>query len=404
MLDEGKTGRRTAGPARRFRPGPTPIRVSKRTRTVLVLAAVAVSALVMWQVPAVPLTVVGGFALALVLSFPVRALSRLMPRGLAIFVSFLFVIGLILVGMLILVPLLVQQLGALISALPGLAADAERYTLARLDLLDEAGFLPVTSEEMVSILREDLSDGARVVAENALGGLFGYVTETFSFALSLFGMVFIAAYLLADVRKLRAAYLLAVPARYRRDARDLWDAFGFSLSRYLSGLALVIAIQGTLSALVLYLLGVPYALALGAWVSLMALIPLLGAWLGAIPALIVAFTISPTTALLTALLFLALHQLEGNFLAPRIHGQTLSVHPILVFLAIIIGGGLAGVFGVLFAVPTLAVLRVLFDFFRLRLYTDSEDMGREIPEVREPAGVATEKHLAAEGGPRDDHG
>jgi predicted PurR-regulated permease PerM len=73
--------------------------------------------------------------------------------------------------------------------------------------------------------------------------------------------------------------------------------------------------------------------------------------------------------ILTAIVFLAIQQLEGNFLMPKIQGQSLNVHPVLVFLAVIIGGGLGGLIGVLLAVPTLAVLRVLFDFFRARLRT-----------------------------------
>jgi predicted PurR-regulated permease PerM len=129
-------------------------------------------------------------------------------------------------------------------------------------------------------------------------------------------------------------------------------------------------IQGALSAAGLFLLGVPYALLLGAWVSLTAIIPYLGAWLGAIPAVIVAFTVSPTTALLTALLYLVLQQLEGNFLQPKIQGTALNMPSILIFLAVISGGEIAGLLGVIFAVPALAVLKVLFDFFRARFQTE----------------------------------
>jgi predicted PurR-regulated permease PerM len=84
----------------------------------------------------------------------------------------------------------------------------------------------------------------------------------------------------------------------------------------------------------------------------------------------VALTIAPTTAFLTALLYLGIQQLEGNFLTPKIQGDTLRVHPILVFLAVVVGGGLGGILGVIVAVPALAVLRVLFDFLRVRLETD----------------------------------
>ena len=283
--------------------------------------------------------------------------------------------------------MIIQQFLALAQALPGLISEIQKYGLSGLRLLDEAGYLPRSPQETISSLREDLTNAARVIGSNTLGGLVGYLSGTFSFALSLFGILFVAAYLLADVRTLKASYLLAIPVSYRRDALVLWDAVGYSLSRYLSGLALILTIQGVLSAVALYLLGVPYSLVLGAWVSATAIIPLLGAWLGAIPGVIVAFTVSPLTGFLTILLFLVIQQLEGNFLTPRIQGQVLRVHPILIFLAVIVGGGLGGILGVLIAVPTLAVLKVLFDFLRFRLRTDPADERSHVSQATVGASV-----------------
>ncbi len=349
---------------------PTPIPVSRRVRTALIVAVLAVLAYVVYLVPDVLTTTVGGIALALVLSFPVHFLSRFVPRGLAILLSFLLVVGLVVLAALYIVPIVVEQLASLAGALPDIANNAEQYLRNALNSLQSRGLLPTNPDQISSRIREDLANAARSVAGDVLSGAFSFVYSTFSFALTLFGVVFIGAYLLADVRRIEAAWLRAAPHDYRRDARTLWDAFGYSLSRYLGGLAFVLLIQGAVSAVGLYFLEVPYALVLGAWVSVTAVIPYLGAFLGAIPAVLVALTVSPTTALLTVLLFVAIQQLEGNFLTPKIQGNTLHVHPILVFLAVIIGGGLAGILGVIVAVPALAVLRVLFDFFRVRLCTD----------------------------------
>jgi predicted PurR-regulated permease PerM len=222
----------------------------------------------------------------------------------------------------------------------------------------------------MSRLGEDLVNLAQNLAQQVLGSLISFVSITFGIALTLFGVIFVAVYLLANVRKLKAAYLRAAPKRYRSDARELWDAFAYSLTRYLSGLGLDMFAQGALSAVGLFLLGVPYALLLGTWVALTAVIPYLGAWLGAVPGVVVALTISPTKALLTALLFLAIQQLDGNVLQPTIQGRVLNLPSILIFLAVIAGGEIAGLLGVIFAVPTLAVLKVLFDFFRTRLETE----------------------------------
>ncbi len=85
--------------------------------------------------------------------------------------------------------------------------------------------------------------------------------------------------------------------------------------------------------------------------------------------MLVAFPVSPTAVVLTVVVFLAIQQLEGNVLTPMIQGQTIRVPAVVVFLGVIAGGDLFGLAGVLFAVPALAVARVLFDFFRVRLRT-----------------------------------
>jgi predicted PurR-regulated permease PerM len=351
------------------RPSPTPIRISKRTRTVLLVLGFVALALIMWYAPTVPVVLLGGFALAMALSFPVRWLSHLMPRGLAILATFLLLIGIGVFALLFLVPILIAQLGSLVRAAPDIAREANATVRALLEPLSQQGLLPGTPEQFLSRLGQDVVNLAQDLAQQTLGGLVRFISGAIGVALSLFGVLFVAVYLLANVRKLKVAFLMASPKRYRRDAHQLWDAFAFSFSRYLSGLGLDMLIQGVISAVGLFLLGVPYALLLGAWVAVSAIIPYLGAWLGAIPAVIVAFTVSPTTALLTALFYLVIQQFEGNVLQPRIQGTALNVPSILIFLAVIAGGEIAGLLGVIFAVPTLAALKVLYDFFRVRLQT-----------------------------------
>jgi predicted PurR-regulated permease PerM len=238
-----------------------------------------------------------------------------------------------------------------------------------LQLLDEWGLLAGTPEHVASRIEGDLSSSVGDLTGGMLGDPFAIVSGAFGFVVSLFGVVFVAAYLLADSRRIKAAYLMRIPAPYRHDACDLWNAFEHSFSRYMSGLFVDLLIQGAVSALVLYLIGVPYALALGAWVSLTALIPYFGAWLGAIPAVILAFTESPLTALFTLIAFFVIQQVEGTFLLPHIQGRALHIHPVPSLLAVIVGWGLFGIMGMVLAVPALAVMRVLYDFFSVRLRT-----------------------------------
>jgi predicted PurR-regulated permease PerM len=353
----------------------TPILVSLRVWIGIVVAGFALFALLLYAAPTVPAVALGGVALAIVLSFPVRALSHFMPRGLAILLTVLAMLGLISLGFFFLVPLLIEQLSTLVRNTPRIANSANQLLLDVINALNERQLVPGSDpEEFGRRLVTDLFDRAQNLTENLLRSILGFIPRVFNFGVTLFGILFVAIYLLVDVRKVKATFLRAIPAHYRHDARDLWEAFGESLSRYLGGLVFVVMIQGVLAAAALYLLGVRYAILLGVWVSITAIIPYLGAFLGGIPAVIVAlvfgspnFESSTTTAILTIVAYVLIQQLEGNYLTPRIQGQALQVHPILVLLAVIAGGELAGLAGIVFAVPTLAVFRVLFDFFRVRL-------------------------------------
>ena len=373
-----KTGRRGIG---RRTSTPTPIFVSPRVALVISVVGVAALAYVLYAAPSILVVALGGTALAVVLSFPVRALSHVMPRGPAILLTFLGLLGMVGLALGYLVPLLVQQMSRLIVRTPDIANSANRLLIDAIAFLDRRELLPGSDPEAFGReLVTDLFDRAQNLTENLLRDLIVFIPQIFNFGIILFAVLFVAAYLLVDIRKVKAAYLKAAPKRYRQDARDLWDAFGYSLSRYLGGLLFVAAVQGVLAGVALWILDVPFALLLGVWISITAIIPYLGAFLGAIPAVVLAFFQSPTTGVLAVVAYILIQQLEGNFLTPRIQGQVLHVHPILVLLAVIGGGQLAGLAGVIFAVPTLAVLRVFFDFFRARIRT-SPDAGPEGPAL-----------------------
>src|SRR5215213_8820437 len=358
----------------------TPIPVSSRVWIGIVVVGFALFALLLYAAPTVPAVALGGLALAIVLSFPVRALSHFMPRGLAILLTVLGLLGLVSLGIVFLVPLLIEQLTTLVRNTPLIANRANQFLIDVINALNERQLVPGSDpEEFGRRLVTDLFDRAQNLTENLLRSILGFIPRAFNFGVTLFGILFVAIYFLVDVRKVKATFLRTVPAHYRHDARDLWEAFGESLSRYLGGLVFVVMIQGVLAAAALYLLGVRYAILLGAWVSVTAIIPYLGAFLGGVPAVLVAlvfgstvFASNTTTAILTVVAYVLIQQFEGNFLTPRIQGQALHVHPIIVLLAVIAGGELAGLAGVIFAVPTLAVFRVLFDFFRVRLRTNPD--------------------------------
>ena len=367
----------------------TPIPISPRTRTALLLAALAAVAFLFYRSPSLLPLLLGGATLALVLSFPVRLLARAVPRGVAIGLVVASLLVAAFLALVLLVPPLVRQLTELIRASPQLATDAERLLRQLLLPLAERGLLTTEPDEVIASLREGLRTRAQTLASSVLGGIFSVLTGAIGTFLQLFGGLFIAIYLLADIRRFEAAYLRAVPARYRRDGQALWDELGQSLSRYLGGLLVSLTIQGVLAFVFVSLLGLPYALLLGLWTAATGVLPYIGAWLGAIPAVVIALSISPLTALLTAGAYLLINQLEGNVLTPRIQGEAVKVHPLLVFVAVFAGGEIAGLLGAALAVPILAVLRVVVGFFAARLRVQPPHPGTAVAATAAgpPVGV-----------------
>jgi predicted PurR-regulated permease PerM len=363
----------TTGEAETLIGGPTPIEISVRTRNVLLLVGLVALLLFVRAAPNVPRLFLTGATLALVLSFPVRLLERVMRRSRAIiFVVVWLLLVVVLTGSVI-VPLLLGELTDLAADSPQAAIEVEEQVRKVLVPLEERDLLPQPADELIAGWRGGLFTRVQDLARTLLLRIGGVLTGAVGFLIQLFGVLFIAIYLLADIDHFKASYLWLVPDRYRRDADELWETLGRSLSRYLSGLLVSITLQGVAAVLVLWVLDVPYGLVLGLWMSATALLPYIGSFLGAIPAILVALTVSPLTALLTAIAYFAINQVEGNFLTPRIQGQAVRVHPLLIFLAVIAGSQIAGILGALLAVPTLAVLRVLGEFFIVRLRVRGSD-------------------------------
>ncbi len=210
-------------------------------------------------------------------------------------------------------------------------------------------------------------------AFDTLSGTVGGVFTTLS-------VILIAAYLLADGERFKLGAIRLLPVQYRDDALVLFSDVIEALSRYLSGLLVSLTFQGVASTIALTLLGVPFAILLGIWTAIGAIVPFIGSYIGGIPATIVAFTVSPTTGILTALTYVLINFIDGNLIAPRVQGNAIRVSPLFIFLAVIAGGQIAGIWGALMAVPTLAVVRVVFDFLMERVVV--------VPQTLDPLPVA----------------
>jgi predicted PurR-regulated permease PerM len=345
----------------------TQIPISPRMRNIMIAAFVGLLLLLFWMAPTLPKLLSTGMAVALVLSFPVRLLSRIIPRGIAIAVVVIALLALLALAALLLVPLAVSQLVGLAGQIPQLLERAYRVSHTVVENLAQRGLLDTTPDEAMAQLQQTGAQRVEGLLQTIVSRAFDTLSGTVTGVFTTLSTILIAAYLLADGDRFRAGIIRLLPLQYRDDALVLWHDIVHALSRYLSGVLVSLTFQGVTSTIVLTLIGVPFALLLGIWTTFGAIIPYIGSYIGGIPATVVAFTVSPTIGILTALTYVLINFVDGNLIAPRVQGQAIRVSPLFIFLAVIAGGQIAGIWGALMAVPTLAVARVVFDFLQERV-------------------------------------
>ena len=371
----------------------TKIPVSPRTRNVLLAIVAGLILLLFWKAPTLPQLLLTGMAVALILSFPVRFLSRLIPRGIAIAIVVLAVLALLVLAAIVLVPLAVGQLASLAEQAPRLLDEAYSWARRVVENLDRAGLLDTSPDEAIAQLQQTGAQRAEGLLEGVVARAFDTLSGTVGGVFSTLSVILIAAYLLADGERFKLGSIRLLPVQYRDDALVLFSDVIEALSRYLAGLLVSLTFQGIASTIALTLLGVPYAILLGIWTTIGAIVPFIGSYIGAVPATIVAFTVSPTTGILTALTYVLINFIDGNLIAPRVQGNAIRVSPLFVFLAVIAGGQIAGIWGALMAVPILAVIRVVFDFLMERVVVVPRSLDPLPVALVEPPSDATTKPI-----------
>lgn len=213
--------------------------------------------------------------------------------------------------------------------------------------------------------------------------VFGRITGFFSSFLGVVvnvAIVLAAGVFFAYNPKLyyEGAIKLFPPDKQRR-VREVFDTLGTNLRRWIVGRITVMAINGALTALGLWLLGVPLALPLGLITALFNFIPNIGPFLAAVPAVLIAFTQSPTQALYTTILYLIIQNLEGFVLTPLVQQKAVELPPVLIIAAQLLLGILFGFLGVLLAVPIVLVVFVLVRMLYIQdlLGNETEVKGEE---------------------------
>jgi len=229
--------------------------------------------------------------------------------------------------------------------------------------------------------------------------LEGAAFSIFELLFSLVLIIVVSIYMLLDMDRLAAAIDRRFPPA--PGSQPLLRRVEGAVAGYVKGQFLVSLIIGASAGVGLWLIGTlgwaegqdDYALLFGSWVAVAELIPYLGPWLGAIPPIIYALVTDPVSAIWVTLLFLGIHQIEGHVVVPKVMGTALRLHPLLVIFGLLAGAQIYGLPGVFLALPTLAALRAIWEFFGERVELEPwqggpvpVDVELEVPEAPVPVG------------------
>ena len=310
--------------------------------------------------------------IALVLDQPVSLLQERLkfPRVLAVVLVWLIIISIVVVVLALLVPNIISELYYLIEQLP-------EYSLKLQTIVDDLRrwFHELNVPYKPDITPEDVSGKLQSAGtEIAMRGL-DFATSLFNLGLNIALIFIISIYMLLDTRRLKEAVKNMFPEKFRDDALRLFSHMQKALGSYLRGQLLVSTVMGILGGFIAWYGGAgAYVVLIAVWVAITEVIPLIGPFIGAAPAVTLAyFAVSPGRALIVMILFLIAQQLEGHLLVPRIMGKSVGVHPLWVMFAVLSGAALGGILGGLLAVPSVAIIKVLVDFYRDELVMEKWD-------------------------------
>lgn len=341
------------------------------------------------QVSSVLLTFLAAGVLAYALNPIVRRLEGLrVPRVLAVVGVFLVLIVVVGAGLLVIIVPAVSQVREIVSN-PRELVNSANTLLERAQNLPYVGqyVADLNQDRVLQLIRSNAPSAGQVanVATGVIGGVFG----VFGILFNLLLLALVAVYLLLERERITRAVLGTIPGTVREQSLGLFHAVEETLIKYLRGQIFLCAIMGVIGWAIMFFTVGEYALLIGAWVGATEIIPVLGAFLGAVPAVIIALLVQEggiTMALIVAGLFLVAQQVEGNILVPRIQGGSTGVHPLWVLFGTLAGTALYGVVGAIFAVPVVAIIAATIRYGRATLTFERWSRPPLEPAEEEPAG------------------
>src|SRR5712692_3758926 len=303
--------------------------------------------------------------LAMLLNPAVNAAQRRRVPRLAALLALYGIIAAVLAAVVFfLVPIVSQEFTSLVGQGPAIASYLQG--LADKDHVVSILGIPID-------LRQAYNDAVRNLPALLAGHLSSVVENVFMLLNWIFQTILVllvAFFLVKDAHAIRRFFRNLVPHGYRTDAHGVAADIYRMLGAYMRGELIICGLIGVVTGLALWMVGVPYSLALGIVAGVTAFIPFIGPFLGALPAVAVAGFVSQSSgrAVWVLILYFVISNVVYNFISPKVFGDAVHLSPMIIIIAFVVGGYLGGILGLFVAVPVAATLRILFTYAHERVY------------------------------------
>ena len=322
-------------------------------RVLLIVLLVAVTLEVVWIARHVLSWVVIALFLALALDPLVGFIERRtrLGRGASIGLAYLLILIVIAAVGATFIPKLVDEVNGFVQATPNYVHDLT-HGRGRLGFLER-------KYHIVEKVREQVNKGGATRVLGLSGAALSVTKSIISIVAATVTIVFLTFFMLLEGRAwVERAYSLFPESsrpRWRRVGEDIYRTVG----GYVTGNLLISLIAGATITIVLLVMGVPYAVALGLLVAVLDLIPLAGATVAGIVVVLVAFLHSVPAGIVVLVFFIVYQQIENHWLQPVIYGRTVQLSPLMVLISVLVGAELAGILGALAAIPVAGSIQVI---------------------------------------------
>ncbi|MEF2967192.1 AI-2E family transporter [Paenibacillus sp. M1] len=305
------------------------------------------------QILIVPLTI-SGFLYYLLRPVVQFLEGKKMNRVLSILLIYLLFAGVVTIFLMVVWPPLQKQITEFINNVPKLIDGLQ----SQMDEIRNNSYFSMFDNENTRLM-DKITEYINEAVERASV----YISHVFNFLNDFFIVVgtvpIMLYYMLKEDHRVTPALTRMVPKRYRHEGEQVIHDVDTMLKGFIAGRMISAFVLAVMCFVGFWLVGLPYALLLAVVGALFNFIPYFGSLLGAIPCVIVAFTVSPTMVIWVIIIVVIAQQVEGNLVSPYIYGKTINIHPLTTIVLLLIAGDFGGILGMILAIPVYMTLKII---------------------------------------------